>query len=105
MQKCSVEVRDWYHSLQAFILGLGDDIEERTLPKYIAFRRLKTFAYFNFQCTKNRIAIDVPLPPNTVPIETGLTQQMPRNYLRVFVDSTEDVERAQPIITMAYDKS
>jgi predicted transport protein len=85
--------------------GHGDDIEERALPKYIAFRRLKTFAYFNFQWTKNRIAIDVPLPPNTVPIEKDFTQQVPRNYVRIFVNSRDDVERAQPIIAMAYERS
>ncbi|MBL8127163.1 MAG: DUF91 domain-containing protein [Chloroflexia bacterium] len=105
LQSLPHDLQDWFHSLKAFVLGLGDDIEERTLPKYIAFRRLKTFAYFNFQRTKNRIAIDVPLPPNTVPTEEDFTQQLPKNYLRIFVDSSEDVERAQPIIALAYEKS
>lgn len=105
IRRSSVELQDWFHILQAFILGLGEDIEERTLPGYIAFRRLKTFAYFNFSPTKNRIAIDMPIPPNTVPIEKDFTEQKPGNYLRVLVDSAEDVVKAQPIITMSYERS
>jgi predicted transport protein len=100
-----VELRDWYYSLKAFILGLGDDIEERTLPNYIAYRRLMSFAYFHFSPTKNRIAIEVPLPPRTVPIEEDFTQPMRGRYVRILVDSTEDAERAQPLIAMAYEKS
>jgi predicted transport protein len=105
VQSLPQDLQNWFHSLQAFILELGDDIEERTLPKYVAFRRLKTFAYFSFQRTRNRIVIDVPLPPKTVPIEENFTQQVPRNYVRIFVDSDEDVERAQPIIALAYERS
>lgn len=105
IQSFPPDLQTWFCSLRDFVLGLGDDIEERTLPKYIAFRRLKTFAYFNFQRTKNRIAIDVPLPPNTVPAEENFTQQLPRNYVRIFIDSDDDVDRAQPIIALAYERS
>ena len=104
LQKCSAEIRDWYHSLRAFILGLGDDIDERALPQYIAFRRLKTFAYFHFRPTVNRIAIDVPVSPSAVPIEKDFTKPMRGKYVRILVDSAQDVERAQPIIATAYEK-
>ena len=87
------------------ILGLGDDIDERALPQYIAFRRLKTFAYFRFRPTVNRIAIDVPLSPRAVPIEKDFTKPMRGKYVRILVDSAQDVERAQLLIAMAYEKS
>ena len=104
IQKSSPELQDWYHGLRDFILGLGDDIEERTLPNYVAFRRMKTFAYVKFQVAKNRIVIDVPLPPGTIAIENDFTQEVPRSYVRILVDSSDDVAGAQPIIAMAYER-
>ena len=103
--KSSAEVHEWYHGLRAFILALGDDIEERVLPGYFAFRRLKTFAYFSFQHTKNRLALEVPLPPGSVPTEPGFVEDKPRGYVRVLIDSAEDAERAQAIVTLGYQNS
>jgi predicted transport protein len=36
--------RDVYEVLRAFILSLGDDVSERPLKPYIAFRRIRNFA-------------------------------------------------------------
>jgi predicted transport protein len=102
---CSADVHAWYRSLQAFISALGDDVEERVMQSYIAFRRLKTFAYFKFQSTTNRIAIDVPLPAGSVELVPTFALQRPRGFIRIVVDSAEDVKRAQPIIALAYERS
>ncbi len=105
LERSSAELQDWYHGLRDFILGLGDDIEERALPAYIAFRRMKTFAYVKFGVARNRITIEVPLPAGAVPLEDGFAEQAPRSYVRIFVDSAEDAERAQPLIALAYEQS
>lgn len=102
---CSADVHAWYRSLQAFTSTLGDDVEERVMKSYIAFRRLKTFAYFKFQSATNRIAIDMPLPAGSVKLVPTFALQRPRGFIRIVVDSAEDVERAKPIIALAYERS
>jgi predicted transport protein len=103
VQRYSQEMQDWFHLLRSFILGLGSDVEERVLPQYIAFRRFKTFAYFNFLSTRNAIAIEVPLSHGVVPEEPGFTEYKPRGYVRIWVDSAQNAERAQGIIAMSYE--
>lgn len=102
---CSADVHTWYRSLRAFSSALGDDVEVRVMKNYIAFRRLKTFAYFKFQSTTNRITIDLPLPAGSVKLVPTFALQRPRGFTRIVVDSAEDVERAQPIIALAYKRS
>ncbi len=102
LNQCSPEVHDWFHTLKAFILGLGEGIEERTLKDYIVFRQLKNFAYFRFRPTLNRIVVDVPLPSSSVRFEEGFTQPMKGGSVRILIDDSEDVERAQPLIVRGY---
>ena len=102
---CSSEVHGWYEQIRAFTLALGDDVEERTLPAYVAFRRLKSFAIVKFQHSKHRIVIEVPLPTRLVELEPGFLERQPRNYVRIIVDGPEDLRRAEPIIALAYEKS
>ena len=35
---------DLYDELQAYLLALGDDVQEKTLKYYVAFKRIKNFA-------------------------------------------------------------
>lgn len=103
--KCSAEVLAWNDTLRAFAMALGDDIEERTVPQYRAYRHLKTFAYFFFQPTKNRMVIDVPrAPDDPVPAEPGFVEKRSNHLLRIFVDSADDMQRAQEFIRAAYQR-
>src|SRR5262249_27391056 len=38
------ELRSLYQSLEAYLLALGDDVSQKTLKFYFAFRRIKNFA-------------------------------------------------------------
>ncbi|MBA2595123.1 MAG: DUF91 domain-containing protein, partial [Chloroflexia bacterium] len=105
LNQSSQEVRDWFDTLKAFILGLGDDIEERTLYGYIAFRHLKTFADVRFRPTLNRIVIGVPLAAETVQMEKGFTSPLKGNRVKIEVDSAADIERAQSLISRAYQET
>lgn len=98
----SPDVRDWYQSLRAFILGLGEGVEERFLEDYIAFRQVKNFAYVRFSPSKNLIVIHVPVDPTTITLEAGFTRALPRNETRIDVDSAEKADRAQALLLRAY---
>ena len=49
-----VDMVDRFQSLRAFIVALGDDVQETTLRLYIAFKRIKNFACVEFRSTNNQ---------------------------------------------------
>ena len=105
VQKYPVDLQNWFHQLRAFILGLGDDTEERVVAtsSYVAFRRLRTFAYLNFMPKKGAIGIDLPLPHGTVPFEPGFVEPKAGKWIRVWIDSAEHADRAQSIVAKSYE--
>jgi hypothetical protein len=44
LEHANSELRDRFEALRAFLLALGDDVQEKLLNYYIAFRRLRNFA-------------------------------------------------------------
>jgi predicted transport protein len=103
--ECAEDVQDRYRRLEAFIMGLGDDVQPRILPSYFAFRRLKTFAYVRISSGRGRIFIDAQIPPGILADEPGFVQNMPRRYVQITVDTDEQLTRAQPIIAMGYERA
>jgi predicted transport protein len=103
--ECAEDVQERYRRLEAFIMGLGDDVEPRILPSYFAFRRLKSFAYVKISSVRGRLYIEVPLPPGIVADEPGFLQNMPRRYVQIKVDTDEQLTQAQPIIAMGYERA
>lgn len=103
--QCSPEVQDRFSTLKAFILALGEGIEERTLEQYIAFRQLKNFAYFRFRADSNLIVVDIPLHRDSLEFEEGFTRPMKGNWVQIQIDSAEDVGRAQPLIQRGYQEA
>jgi predicted transport protein len=72
LDKCSPEVGEWYHQLKAFALGLGDNVHERAIDRYITFRALRNFAYVRFRPTLNKIVLDLALDEATVAANADL---------------------------------
>jgi predicted transport protein len=105
LEQCSNEVRDWWSTLRAYTLGLGEGIEERVLEGYIAFRQVRNFAYIRFMPTLNRIVIHLPIDPNSVTLEEGFTRALGDNEVRVDLDSAEKVERVQALILRSYQQA
>ena len=42
--KKATEMRDLYNALRDHLVALGDDVQEKKLKYYVAFKRLKNFA-------------------------------------------------------------
>jgi hypothetical protein len=43
LEELSVELKDIWQELRAFVMGLGSDVVEKPLKLYVAFRRIKNF--------------------------------------------------------------
>ena len=105
LDECSPEVYEWYQQIRAFALGLGDNVHERAIDRYVNFRALRNFAYIRFRPTLNKIVIDLSLDASTVKANADLVrpQKGKGRWSRVEVDSAEVVKRLLPLIAESYE--
>jgi predicted transport protein len=102
---------DQFEALRAFLLALGDDVQETTLRFYIAFKRIKNFACVEFRPSAGRILIFVKVDPSTVEPEPGFTRDVSSvghfgtGDLEITLTKAEDLERAKPLILRSYEAS
>lgn len=99
-------VRQLYDSLASFLLSLGDDVQEKHLKLYTAFRRLK-----NFACVipyRDKLLVMLKVNPDTVALEPGFSRDT-RNIgtwgtgdLELTIRSLADLEKARPLLERSY---
>lgn len=102
-------MRDLFESLRAYILGLGDDVSEKHLKLYVAFRRIKTFASIIVQ--KKQLLILVRLDPDQITLEEEFTRDVRKighwasGNLAITVTNQEQLMKAQPLIARSYEEA
>ena len=102
---------DRFEALRAYLIALGDDVQETTLRFYIAFKRIKNFACIEFRPTTGKILIFVKVDPAMVQLETGFTRDVSNvghfgtGDLEITLSKAEDLERAIPLIELSYGAS
>lgn len=110
LEQCSQAVKDRYELLRAFLLALSDEVQERELDRYIAFRRLRTFAYIRFRPTKDRIQVSMNLRAKSIALEPGFTiaerpGDLDHSGLVIWIDDDDALERAKPLLVKSYETS
>ncbi len=93
--------------LREFITGLGEDVIEKPLKLYFAYRRIKNFA--SLTIGKQAVWLYLKVDPTTIDLEEGFTRDM-RNIghwgtgdLEVTVADAESLDRAKPLIARSYE--
>ncbi|WEN15394.1 endonuclease NucS [Rhodanobacter sp. AS-Z3] len=109
LEHAQPEIRAMYEALSGQLLALGEDVQEKHLKLYVAFRRLK-----NFACVipyKDKLLVMLKLDPDTVALENGFSRDV-RNIgtwgtgdLELCLRSMADFERAKPLIERSYGES
>jgi len=103
------EMRTLYDELRAFMLGLGDDVSEKPLKLYIAFKRLRNFATVCVQ--KKDIQLYLHLNPESVDIDERFMRDVRQighwgtGDLEVRITDAQSLNAAQPLIVRAYEGS
>ena len=103
------ETRAIYETLAAYLLALGDDVQERKLKLYTAFRRLKNFA--SVVMYPNRMLVMLKVDPGTVALETGFSRDVRQighwgtGDLELTLASMADFEKAKPLLDRSYQES
>ena len=107
MSNATPEIRDWYEQLRTYILALGDDVQEKHVKLYVAFKRIKNFACITGG--NKKLQLYLRLAPATLVVEKDFTRDVTTighwatGDLEVTIDSADDVARAQALIHRAYE--
>ena len=102
---------DRFEALRAYLLALGDDVQETNLRFYIAFKRIKNFACVEFRPSAAKILIYVKVEPTSDVIEPGFTRDVSKvghfgtGDLEITLARPEDLDRAKALIQQSYDAS
>jgi predicted transport protein len=111
LQELDARMIDRFEALRAFMMALGDDVQETTLRLYIAFKRIKNFACVEFRPSTSKILMFVKVDPATVQLEVGFTRDVSKvgNFgtgdLEITLSKAEDLARAKPLIELSYGAS
>lgn len=108
----SPELLALFEQTRSFILAQGDDIIEKPLKLYVAFRRLKNFVCMSLISKQNpHVFLTLRLDPSSVELEKGFTRDVTNighwgtGDLEVVLRRTADLERAKPLIERAYQEN
>ncbi len=111
LKQADKELKDLYYSIRDFILNLGDDIQEKILKHYIAFKKIRNFACVEIYPKSKSILIYLNINPNEVTLKEGFTRDVTNighfgtGNLEIRINSKEDFEKAKELIARSYDEN
>tara|TARA_B100001167_G_C16770547_1_gene306927 strand:- start:156 stop:1073 length:918 start_codon:yes stop_codon:yes gene_type:complete len=111
LEGASSEMLDRYGLVRDYLLACGDDVQEKTLDNYVAFRRIKNFACVQLRNQIGKILVYLRVDPSNIELEDGFMRDM-RNKghygtgdLELNIMSDDDFERAKPYFDKAYNNA
>ncbi|OAN61015.1 DUF91 domain-containing protein [Balneola sp. EhC07] len=111
LEDASEELTNLYADLRSYMLSLGDDVQEKTLKYYFAFKRIKNFACVEIYTQSNKLLLNVKVSPDDIELEEGFTRDV-RNIghlgtgdLEITIRSHDDLRKAEDLILMSYNMS
>jgi predicted transport protein len=100
-------IGDLYEEVRTRILALGDDVQEKHLKYYVAFKTISNFATVEVQ--KKQLHIYLKLDPSSVELEEGFARDVTEighfgtGNLEVTVRDPAALDRAWPLIERSYE--
>ena len=111
LEQASIEVRDLFEALKAFLVGLGDDVQMKTLKYYFAFKRLKNFACVEIHNKDKAVRVFLKVDPLQIKLEKNFTRDVSNvghfgtGDLEVVLRTLADFEKAKPLLLQSYEAS
>lgn len=102
---------DRYAALTDFLHSLGDDVQERHLKRYVAFKRIRNFACVELRNQKNAILVFLQLDAAVVELSDGFARDVSdighygTGNIEITITSDPDLERAKALIQQSYEAS
>jgi predicted transport protein len=101
-----------FEQTRSFILAQGDDIIEKPLKLYVAFRRLKNFVCMSLISKQDpHVFLTLKLDPATVDLEKGFARDVSNighwgtGDLEIVLRSPADLSKAKALIERAYQEN
>lgn len=104
-------LKDRFEAVRAYLLALGDDVQEKTLKFYFAFRRIKNFACVEVRPQTGKVLVYLKVDPDTVDLQEGFTRDVRKighfgtGDLEVTISNEAEFERAKPLFVASYEAS
>lgn len=109
LAQTSPEIRELYAQTATYLNTLGDDVQEKRLKLYAAFRRLKNFACVVAQ--PQRLVVFLKLDPATLTLEEGYSRDVSQTghwgtgNLELSLRTLDDLERAKALLARSYEEN
>jgi predicted transport protein len=100
-----------HEDLRAFVVSLGDDVQEKEAKYYVAFRRIRNFACVEVHSKSHELLVFVKVDPSSIELESGFTRDVSEvghfgtGDLEIRIRDREALERAKPLIERSYEAS
>lgn len=108
----SPELLALFEQTRSLILAQGDDIIEKPLKLYVAYRRLKNFVCMSLTSKQDpHVFLTLKLDPTTVELEKGFARDVTNighwgtGDLEVVLRKPGDFEKVKPLIERAYQEN
>ena len=104
-------LQDLYQALRDHIITLGDDVQEKRLKYYVAFKRIKNFVCVEVRPSKSEVLAYLKIDPDEVHLLPGFTRDvrgvghLGTGDLEVRIRTLEGLERAKPLFQQSYEAS
>ena len=98
-----------FEQTTSYLQSLGDDVQEKPLKLYVAFRRLKNFASLVVQ--SKRLQLYLKLNPDSVELVEGFSRDVRTighwgtGDLELSLRNQADLERAKALIERSYQEN
>ncbi len=113
LAQASPQLTDLYEEIKAYLLAKGDDVQQKTLKFYFAFKRIKNFACIEIRPQAQTMLVYVKVNPDTIDFsgENGFLRDV-RNIghfgtgeLEITIKTKEDLEKAKIYLDQSYEVS
>ena len=113
LAKASASLVSLHDDLCERLRTLGDDVQEKQLKLYYAFKRLKNFATIIVNPNGNApsLSVYVKVDPTTIELEKGFTRDVRSighwgtGDLELTIRTEEDIQKSMPLFRMSYERS
>lgn len=105
------ELINLYEELRTRLVALGDDVQEKHLKYYVAFKRLRNFACVEVQPKPKKLLVWVKVNPDGVQLEQGFLRDVSKighfgtGSLEITLTSMTALDRAMPLLEQSYEAS
>ena len=102
---------DLYQALRSHIMAIGDDVQEKLLKFYVAFKRMRNFACVEVHPSRHVVTLYLKADPDDVKLEHGFSRDVRKvgHYgtgdLEITIRNPHDLDRAKPLLQASYEVS